>query len=569
MNEIKKQEADSYKSESLMAKRLRKFKSIKRGYYSFIIIVVLYAVSFFCPLLMNYKALVVKYDGKYSFPIFKYNSAESYHQDIQGDMLFKTEYLKQPGLLLAKIIYGSDEATDYISKQLTPETSAMASQYLSKLNSNDKLRAAIGDELAKLNQIDVNFIDEEFTEVEFNEVTRNLKTMLDQGLPNAEFIPFAIKTLDDKEPVYKFIKRQFAYGSKVLLKDYFKQSPMPDEIKSALVSEFRQILRDDSLYTEQRFASVKMNIETVGMQKQNPQGKDAIRFNRMLLSDAFPEELEIKRIYGEADYRLLDRQLEEEAKGNWVLMPVFPYGPYESMLVPDEEPPNAPSKDHWFGTDDRGRDVFVRLAYGFNVSISFALSVLFISYIIGVSIGASLGYFGGKYDIIVQRFIEVWAGLPFLYTVMIISSLIQPTFLLLVGILVLVRWMGMTYFMRGEFYREKARDYVHAAISMGASDFTIVFKHIMPNALTPVITFAPFGVISLIGALVGLDYLGFGLPPPTASWGEMIRQGMANIFSWWMVLFTFSLLFITLLLVVFVGEAVREAFDPRTFSRLR
>jgi microcin C transport system permease protein len=274
-------------------------------------------------------------------------------------------------------------------------------------------------------------------------------------------------------------------------------------------------------------------------------------------------------IYGEADYRKLKLSFEEEGGDNWVLMPPYPYSPYEHLLDLPGEPPHPPSKAHWFGTDTSGRDVFVRLAYGFTISISFALVVVVFCYTIGISIGAMLGYFGGKFDIIMQRFVEIWMAMPFLYTIMIVSSIVQPNFLLLAFVLTLFGWMGMTFYIRGEFYREKAKDYVSAAISMGANDFAVIFKHILPNALTPVISFAPFAVVGYIGALVALDYLGFGLPPPTPSWGQMVQQGMQNIFDWWLVFFPLGALFITLLLVVFIGEAVREAFDPKVFSRLR
>lgn len=274
--------------------------------------------------------------------------------------------------------------------------------------------------------------------------------------------------------------------------------------------------------------------------------------------------------YGEAKYRTLKEVFDEEGKGNWVLLPPYPYGPYESLTDPSGNPPNPPSKSHWLGTDDRGRDVFVRLAYGFNISLSFALLLVMINYTVGISIGASLGYFGGKWDLFMQRVIEMWGAIPFLYLVMIISSLVRPNFILLVVLLCLFGWMGMTYFIRGEFYREKAKDYVHAAISMGASDRIVVFKHILPNALTPVIAFAPFAIVGGIGSLVGLDYLGFGLPPPTPSWGELVGQGMSNItIAWWLVAFPLGALFCTLLCVVFIGEAIRQAFDPRVFSRLR
>ena len=222
-------------------------------------------------------------------------------------------------------------------------------------------------------------------------------------------------------------------------------------------------------------------------------------------------------------------------------MPPYPYGPNESLLDLTEPPPNPPSREHFFGTDDRGRDVFVRLAYGFNISLTFALLVTIFSEGVGTIVGAMLGYFGGKLDILGQRIIEIWSSLPFLYTIIIISSIVvpvyvpgrnlvlQPSFWLLVFILAVFDWMGITYYIRGEFYREKAKDYVGAAIATGVSEPSIMFRHILPNALTPVVSFAPFVIVANISALVALDFLGFGLPAPTPSWGELIGQGMENL----------------------------------------
>lgn len=285
--------------------------------------------------------------------------------------------------------------------------------------------------------------------------------------------------------------------------------------------------------------------------------------------------------FGEPDYRALKKQFAEGGAGDWVLMPPYSYGPNEALLNLTESPPNAPSRDHPFGTDDRGRDVLVRLAYGFNISMTFALMVMALSESVGVIVGAALGYFGGKIDIIGQRLIEIWSSLPFLYTIIIISSIIvpiyvpgksqvlQPSFWLLVGILAVFDWVGITYYIRGEFYREKARDYVGAAIATGVSEPAIMFRHILPNALTPVVSFAPFVIVANISALVALDFLGFGLPAPTPSWGELIGQGTENLTKWWLVFFPLMALFLTLLLVVFIGEAVREAFDPKEFSQLQ
>jgi microcin C transport system permease protein len=285
--------------------------------------------------------------------------------------------------------------------------------------------------------------------------------------------------------------------------------------------------------------------------------------------------------FGDPDYRSLKAQFAHEGRGDWVLMPPIPYGPNEDLLDPSAAPPNPPSRAHVFGTDDRGRDVLVRLAYGFNISLTFALLVTLFADVTGIIVGAALGYFGSRIDIVGQRFIEIWSSLPFLYTIMIVSSIIVPIYLpgrivflqpslwLLVVILAAFDWMGITYYIRGEFYREKAKDYVGAAIATGVSEPAIMFRHILPNALTPVVSFGPFEIVANISALVALDFLGFGLPAPTPSWGELIGQGMQNLTIWWLVFFPLAFLFLTLLLVVFIGEAVREAFDPKEFSRLR
>jgi microcin C transport system permease protein len=272
---------------------------------------------------------------------------------------------------------------------------------------------------------------------------------------------------------------------------------------------------------------------------------------------------------GSADYRALQAQFKAEGGDSWVLMPVYPYGPKESLLDMEGTPPHRPGNGHVLGTDDRARDVLARLLYGYRTSISFALIVTLCAYTIGISLGGMLGYFGGVFDITVQRFIEIWSAIPFLFMIMIISSLINPNFWMLTGMLIAFQWMGMTYYVRGEFYREKSKDYVQAAISMGASDRRIIFKHILPNSLTPVISFMPFAIVGNIGSLVSLDFLGFGLPPEEASWGSMVKVGMANINDWWLVLTPLAALFCTLLLVVFIGEAIREAFDPKVYSRLR
>lgn len=275
---------------------------------------------------------------------------------------------------------------------------------------------------------------------------------------------------------------------------------------------------------------------------------------------------------GQVDWRDLQEGYFFSGTDDFVLLPPYAYDPLENLLHESnlkDNPPHAPNSYHILGTDDRGRDVFARLVYGFRTSITFALGVILLSYILGMSVGACFGYFGGRIDFYGQRIVEIWSGLPFLYTIIIISSIVKPGMWLLILLLALFSWVGISFYMRGEFYREKAKDYVAAAIAQGESHRSIMFRHILPNSLTPIISFAPFAVVVSISSLVSLDYLGFGLPAPTPSWGELLNQGLENITAWHLVFFPLAALFFTLLLVVFIGEGVREAFDPKVFSRLR
>ena len=267
----------------------------------------------------------------------------------------------------------------------------------------------------------------------------------------------------------------------------------------------------------------------------------------------------------ETDYRQLQKQFKTAGNGNWVLMPVVPYNAYENDLREDAFPPFSPSlkSRHFLGTDVVGRDILARLTYGFRIAIFFSLALLIANYVIGVSIGCAMGFFGGKFDLFFQRIIEIWSNIPFLYVIIIISSIVVPSFLMLILIMAFFGWTGITWTMRTVTYKEKAREYVLAAQALGASDFRIIFRHIMPNTVAIIVTYAPFSISGGIVALTSLDYLGFGLPPPTPSWGELLQQGWTNLDAWWIAGSVITAMVATLLLVTFIGEAVREAFDPK------
>jgi microcin C transport system permease protein len=266
----------------------------------------------------------------------------------------------------------------------------------------------------------------------------------------------------------------------------------------------------------------------------------------------------------ETNYRELKTILGDQGSGV-VIMPPVPYNPFETDLKSDSFPPFPPSFDdqHYLGTDMIGRDLVARLVYGFRTAIFFSLILLVVSYLVGVSIGAAMGYFGGLFDLLFQRIIEIWSNIPFLYVIMIVSSIMIPNFFTLIAIILVFGWTQMTWYMRTATYKEKARDYVMAARAMGASNSRIIFYHILPNTVSIIVTFVPFSIASGIIALTSLDYLGFGLPPPTPSWGELLSQGSNNLESTWIVASVITAMTVILIMVTFIGEAIREAFDPK------
>ncbi len=267
----------------------------------------------------------------------------------------------------------------------------------------------------------------------------------------------------------------------------------------------------------------------------------------------------------ETNYRDLKSKMQQQDSSDFVIMPLVPYGPYENDLRDGEYPPFPPSMAdrHYLGTDTIARDVMARLVYGFRTAIFFSLILLVVSYLIGVSIGAAMGYFGGLFDLLFQRIIEIWSNIPFLYVIMIISSIMIPNFFTLIAIILVFGWIQMTWYMRTVTYKEKAREYVMAAKALGASNSRVIFKHILPNTVSIIVTFIPFSVANGIIALTSLDYLGFGLPAPTPSWGELLAQGSSNLESIWIVSSVIVAMTVILVMVTFIGEAVREAFDPK------
>ncbi|MFC1745455.1 ABC transporter permease subunit [Candidatus Riflebacteria bacterium] len=647
----------------IFVKRVRKFQSMKRGYYAFIILVFLYILSFFNFLVVNDQALFVRFQGTKHYPAlneqirwlfnflptkkhatkdlkrfnrkirWRHRLPQNTYGRIKAKLkrllivvYFKTRatyyYLKylvaypveyfrgwfvKPRLTKKELgIKGFGSFINYRQLQLD-YTYLFFHENLFKPGKNQlDLRKSIvsnnlipfknlanakddGDLIEKLNVLikKAEFWEENrafFTEEWFIKKRKEVGELRDMNLA-IQKIKDRFETEKKREKIQKtlselnwFFELQL-HGADLakpgeLSKDELTQKQKDlderkDELRAALVDlglSFpakmfkRKLLREEekitpglkSLKQVSESLKIEANKRLLLLQETRRQHKKYFEFNRLLLQLCFPR---ILRDFQDNPHR--------------VMMPFYPYHPNVSLLDMPGTPPHSPTNEHWFGTDDRARDVLARLIYGFNISISFALVVVIISYCIGIWLGACLGYYGGKFDIMMQRVVEIWQAIPFLYAIMIIASIIKPSFFMLAFLLVFWGWIAITYYIRGEFYREKTKEYVLAAEAIGVSDAKIMFVHILPNALTPIISFAPFAIVAQIRSLVMLDFLGFGLPVPTPSWGELLGQGLANLTSPWLAFAPLGALFFTLLLISFIGEAVREAFDPKPFSRLR
>jgi microcin C transport system permease protein len=277
---------------------------------------------------------------------------------------------------------------------------------------------------------------------------------------------------------------------------------------------------------------------------------------------AYPETTFGGEFKTEADYR--DPHVAELIRhSGWMIWPIVRYS-YRTVAwdlpVPAPSPPDA---RHWLRTDDQARDVVARVIYGFRISVLFGFTLTVVSALVGVLAGALQGYFGGWIDLTFQRFIEIWSGMPILYLLIILANVVEPNFWWLLILMLLFSWMGFVGVVRAEFLRARNFDYIRAARALGLSDAAIMLRHVLPNAVVSTITFLPFTLAGSVTVLTSLDFLGIGLPPGSASLGELLAQGKANLQAPWLGFTGFFILALMLSLLIFIGEAVRDAFDPR------
>ena len=448
------------KLDPITRRRFARFRQIKRGYYSFLILLTAIVLSIFAPFLAESRALLVYYKGGIYFPTFQYFPMATFNQS------------PPPGWA------GSDLDTDYY--RLQREWRAERYFY-------DRDAAEAAGDADKLTALDAKYPDRDSYVI----------------MPMIPWDPY--------------------------LSDFW----------------YNEILND--------IQSLLMKNDRAGAE-------------RLAVRDGLDELASTIRD-GSIDTILADKS--KSPTGD--LVGLARSGAMPSLSGLAQLPPDPPdwSRGHYFGTDSQGRDVASRLLYGFRISIFFALFLVLVGQVVGTVIGSLQGYLGGWFDLGSQRIIEVLISIPFLYVVIILAALIVPNFWTLLLIMAVFQWIAITFYMRTEMYREKTREYCLAAKSYGASHWRIIFRHLLPNCLTPLVTFTPFAIVAAIFALTGLDYLGYGLPAPTPSWGEMMDQALRleNRDKLWLTIAPFGAITITLVLVVFIGESVREAFDPKRYAR--
>jgi len=526
-------------------KRLSRFKALRRAYVSFWVLIALYGLSLGAELICNSSPLYVRFQGRSYFPVIQF-----YPEDV---------------------FTGSGRQTrpDYHQINKTARFAESPENYML---------------FPPFPYGPYKSVDPDAIEVS-DVVTLRFNPMPQVGTINIA-PDFTIKRAVRME-AFTATPDKSLRGLK--LTDFFE---LPGEIRKATAVRFSNLAAPTmaSEINGQRGQPVSVSLSTYVPRGRPPKsvrltfripehmgnealkGLNSIRFNRSLKRVQVPTE---------KGPELWDTIPEEIQREILPLVESRYFGPVDNLRVTlavrdymvefqkqDVRFPFPPAKGHPLGIDRAGRDVMARILYGMRTSMTFGLILVVGSMCLGIAAGAVQGYYGGLIDITGQRFIEIWSALPFLYIMILMGSIYGRSFSLLIFCYGLFNWIGISYYIRAEFFRLRSQPFVEAARCMGVGPLKIIFKHILPNGMIPVITFFPFSLVGAIGSLAALDYLGFGLPPPTPSWGELLFQAQQYRWAWWLILYPSVALFMVMLLGVFVGEGVRNAYDPKQFTRL-
>jgi microcin C transport system permease protein len=527
-------------------RRILRFKEMKRAYISLWVLVILYLLSLGSELICNDVPLYVKFQGKSYFPVIKFYPEDVFvgngkqtrpdYFRVRSDSRFKDN--EQNFMLFAPIPYGPFQSldpdripvSDYVAVAFKPLP------IVGTVNIRKDLSIARAFRLGSFVGLDdKDLVDKNITE--FFSVPPSLKAAIETRFQGLAAPSLAVSTTGPGDlPV------------RASLSTYRQRTRIPTTVRitfredQAAVSQSQAQAFDIIFDRNLALNREQMTSQADAIWRTLPKAEQAIIQASVQNRYQGPVD-SLTMVIGERKYRA-------------------------NFIKEDVRFPFRPIKGHLMGIDGAGRDVLSRILYGLRTSMSFGLLLVVGSMILGIVAGALQGYYGGLLDISGQRFIEIWSALPFLYIMILMGSIYGRSFSLLLFCYGLFNWIGISYYMRAEFLRLRKQPFVEAAKCMGAPAYKIIFKHILPNGMVPVITFFPFSLVGAIGSLAALDYLGFGLPPPTPSWGELLYQAQQYRWAWWLILYPSLALFIVMLLGVFVGEGVRNAYDPKRYTRL-
>ncbi len=517
-------------------KRMQRFREYRRAYYSLLIILFLYATSLVAEIFCNDRPLYVRYENKSYFPVLFFYPEDTF---TGNGLLTRPDYKSINAA--AAFAENGDNFMIFPPVPFGPQEIIKASSI--PLDNRVDIRVQREPRVASVN-IDDDFIIRRQRRAEwfFPDAASSVEGLDFLGtyaIP-ASFIEAAgLRFANQPAPAhtYAFPPGKGVNQAELTLSPYKPRSVSPETVRILL----REVMRGD---TEENWSYTPEGgqLETTGN-----------------LWDAL-SSVHRDEILAQAKARLLGPVATLRLEHDGVNYRI-------KFIKEDVRFPFRPAGPHLFGLDDSGRDVLARIFYGLRTSLNFGLLLVITSMVIGTIIGAIQGYYGGKIDLTGQRLTEIWEALPFLYVLILLGSVYGRSFVLLLVVYGLFNWIAISYYMRAEFLRLRNQQFVEAAQCLGLPDRKILFRHILPNALVPLTTFFPFSLVGAIGTLAALDYLGFGLPPPTASWGQLLAQAQGQAY-WWLILYPSLALFLVILLCVFVGEGVRNAFDPRKFTRL-
>ena len=516
-------------------KRLQRFREHKRAYYSLLLIVFLYLTSLVAEVFCNDRPLYLRYEGKSWFPVLFFYPED----DFKGNgVLTRPDYKT-----LAASPAFRDNPDNYMVFPLLPfGPHEVITEASVPLSDEVKIQVRQIPRVGSVN-IDADFIVRRQQRAEW-------------------FFPSARPVVDtDLRDIYALspsfmqaVAQRFANQPASPHSQAFPAEADAPELQLSL-SPYRPRTTPPNTVRILLRETVSGNVGEEWLYAPEQGRIDA----GSALWDALPEAIREQlraRAASRAAAPVADLHMEHEGRDYRA-----------SFDKEDLRFPFRPTGPHLFGLDDSGRDVLARVFYGLRTSLNFGLLLVVASMFIGTVIGAIQGYYGGKTDLTGQRLTEIWEALPFLYVLILLGSVYGQSFMLLLVVYGVFNWIGISYYMRAEFLRLRKQQFIEAAQCLGLPDRKILFRHILPNALVPLTTFFPFSLVGAIGTLAALDYLGFGLPPPTASWGQLLAQAQGQAY-WWLILYPSLALFLVILLCVFVGEGVRNAFDPRKFTRL-